>query len=142
VKLTPNVTDIKEIAAAAEASGADAISLINTLLGMAIDIHKRRPVLANNTGGLSGPAVKPVAVRMTYDVYRTVKVPVIGMGGIMTGDDAVEFMLAGASAVMVGTASFINPDACIRVAEGIECYLRKYNYTCAGDITGKVEMNS
>lgn len=141
VKLTPNVTDIREIAAAAEAAGADALSLINTLLGMVIDIHTRKPLLANNTGGLSGPAVKPVAVRMTHDVYETVKVPVIGMGGIMTGDDAVEFMLAGASAVMVGTASFINPDACVSVAEGIESYLRKYNYSCASDITGIVKMN-
>ena len=141
VKLTPNVTDIKEIAAAAEAAGADALSLINTLLGMVIDIHTKRPLLANNTGGLSGPAVKPVAVRMTYDVHKTVKVPVIGMGGIMTGEDAIEFMLAGASAVMVGTASFINPDACLKVAEGIESYLLKYNYNCAGDITGIVQMN-
>lgn len=141
VKLTPNVTDIKEIAAAAEAAGADALSLINTLLGMVIDIHTKRPLLANNTGGLSGPAVKPVAIRMTHEVYKTVKVPVIGMGGIMTGEDAVEFMLAGASAVMVGTASFISPDACLKVAEGIESYLLKYNYMCAGDITGIVKMN-
>ncbi len=141
VKLTPNVTDIKEIALAAEEAGADAVSLINTILGMAIDIHRRKPILANNVGGLSGPAVKPVAVRMVYEVSNTVKIPVIGMGGISTGDDAIEFILAGASAVMVGTAGFINPDACIKVAEGIECYLRKYNDNSVSDIIGKLELN-
>ncbi|MCX8130657.1 MAG: dihydroorotate dehydrogenase [Clostridia bacterium] len=141
VKLSPNVTDIKEIAAAAEAAGADAISLINTILGMAIDIHKRRPILANNVGGLSGPAVKPVAVRMTYEVSKMVKVPVIGMGGISTGDDAVEFMLAGASAVMVGTANFVNPAACIDVVKGIESYLSRHNYKSVNDIVGKLELN-
>lgn len=142
VKLTPNVTDIKEIALAAEEAGADAVSLINTILGMAIDINKRKPILANNMGGLSGPAVKPVAVRMVYEVSKTVKIPVIGMGGISTGEDAIEFILAGASAVMVGTAGFVNPDACIKVAEGIECYLRKYNYSSLNDIIGKLELNS
>lgn len=142
VKLTPNVTDIKEIAKAAEDSGADALSLINTILGMAIDIHRRRPILANNFGGLSGPAVKPVAVRMVFEVARTVKIPVIGMGGIASGDDAVEFMLAGASAVMVGTANFINPRACIEVAKGIETYLLKHNFNAASDIIGKVELNT
>ncbi|HHW47435.1 MAG TPA: dihydroorotate dehydrogenase [Clostridiaceae bacterium] len=141
VKLTPNVTDIKEIAKAAEDSGADAISLINTILGMAIDIHKRRPVLANNMGGLSGPAVKPVAVRMTYEVASIVKIPVIGMGGISSGDDAIEFMLAGACAVMVGTANFVNPEACVDVAEGIKKYLEKYNYKSVYDIIGKLELN-
>ncbi len=141
VKLTPNVTDIKEIAIAAEEAGADAVSLINTILGMAIDIHRRKPILANNVGGLSGPAVKPVAVRMVYEVSKSVKIPVIGMGGISTGDDAIEFLLAGASAVMVGTANFVNPDACIKVAEGIECYLRKYNYNRLSDIIGKLELN-
>lgn len=141
VKLTPNVTDIKEIARAAEAAGADAVSLINTILGMAIDIYKRRPILANNMGGLSGPAVKPVAVRMVYEVCKTVNIPVIGMGGITTGEDAVEFLLAGASAVMVGTASFINPDACIKVAEGIECYLRKYHLESVREVIGKLELN-
>ena len=141
VKLTPNVTDIKEIALAAEEAGADAVSLINTILGMAIDIHSRKPILANNVGGLSGPAVKPVAVRMVYEVSKTVKIPVIGMGGISTGEDAIEFILAGASAVMVGTAGFVNPDACIKVAEGIECYLRKYNYNSLSDIIGKLELN-
>lgn len=139
VKLTPNVTDIKEIASAAEASGADAISLINTLLGMAIDIHKRRPVLANNVGGLSGPAVKPVALRMVYEAAGVVKIPVIGMGGIATGEDAVEFLLAGAQAVMIGTANFINPMACIDIINGIENYLNRYNYKNVSDIIGKVE---
>ena len=142
VKLTPNVADIRPIAAAAEASGADALSLINTILGMAIDIHKRRPILANNMGGLSGPAVKPVAVRMVYEASKTVKIPVIGMGGISTGDDAVEFLLAGAGAVMVGTANFINPSSCIDVAEGIESYLKLHNYNHIGEITGKLELNT
>lgn len=141
VKLTPNVSSITEIAMAAEDAGADALSLINTLLGMVIDIETRRPVLANNTGGLSGPAIKPVAVRMVYEVSRAVKVPVIGMGGISNGCDAVEFMLAGASAVMVGTAGLIYPDACIKVCEGIEQYMRKHNLKQIGDITGKIEIN-
>jgi dihydroorotate dehydrogenase (NAD+) catalytic subunit len=142
VKLTPNVTDIKEIAIAAESEGADAISLINTILGMAIDIHRRRPILANNMGGLSGPAVKPVAVRMVYEVSRVVKVPVIGMGGITNGEDAVEFMLAGASAVMIGTQSFINPAACVETVKGIENYLRCYGYKKVTDIVGKLELNA
>lgn len=141
VKLTPNVLDIKEIAIAVEEAGADAVSLINTILGMAIDIHRRKPILANNMGGLSGPAVKPIAVRMVYEVSKAVKIPVIGMGGISTGDDAVEFLLAGASAVMVGTANFVNPSACIDVVDGIESYLRKHNYNDIRDIIGKVEMN-
>lgn len=140
VKLTPNVTDIREIAKAAEASGADAVSLINTILGMAINIHTRKPILANNAGGLSGPAVKPIAVRMVHEVSKSVKIPVIGMGGISSGEDAIEFLLAGASAVMVGTANFINPDACIKVLEGIECYLKKYNYVSVKDVTGKLEL--
>jgi dihydroorotate dehydrogenase (NAD+) catalytic subunit len=142
VKLTPNVTNISEIAAAAEDAGADALSLINTLLGMVIDIETRRPVLANNTGGLSGPAVKPVAVRMVHEVYRTVKIPVIGMGGISTGNDAIEFMLAGAAAVMVGTAGLIYPDACIKVCDGIEQYMRKHGLKCTADVTGKLILNT
>lgn len=141
VKLTPNVTDIKEIALAAEAEGADAISLINTLYGMAIDIHRRKPILANNFGGLSGPAVKPIALRMVYEVANTVKVPVVGMGGITTGDDAVEFMLAGATAVMVGTANFVNPTACIDVVKGIQNYLGMYNLEDVNAIIGKLQLN-
>lgn len=141
VKLTPSVADIKEIGIAAEANGADAISLINTLLGMAIDIHTRKPILANNFGGLSGPAVKPIAVRMTYEVSSVVRVPVIGMGGISSGDDAVEFMLAGASAIMVGTWNFVNPKACIDVINQIESYLTKYNFDSVYDIIGKIQLN-
>lgn len=141
VKLTPNITDIRETAIAAEEAGADAVSLINTILGMAIDINTRRPILANNTGGLSGPAIKPVAVRMTYEAASVLKIPVIGMGGISTGDDAIEFMLAGASAVMVGTAGLIDPDACISVLNGIEFYMEKNNYYSMTDIKGKLELN-
>lgn len=127
VKLSPNVTDIKEIAAAAEAGGADGISLINTLLGMAIDINTRKPVLANTVGGLSGPAIKPLAVRMVWQVSQTVKIPVIGMGGISTWEDAIEFILAGADAVAVGTANFINPYAPLEIIEGIKEYMIKNN---------------
>lgn len=141
VKLTPNVTSVADTAMAAEAEGADAVSLINTILGMAIDIHKRRPILANNTGGLSGPAVKPVAVRMVHEVYQSVKIPVIGMGGISTGEDAIEFLLAGACAIMVGTANFINPAACVEVLEGIEKYMRQYGYSDLSQIVGKLELN-
>jgi dihydroorotate dehydrogenase (NAD+) catalytic subunit len=141
VKLTPNVTDIREIALAAEESGADAVSLINTLLGMAIDIETRRPVLANNFGGLSGPAVKPIALRMVYEVASTVKIPVIGIGGIMSGTDAVEFMMAGASAVMVGTANFVNPTACIDIINGIKEYCLAHGIVRAADITGTLRLN-
>ena len=140
VKLTPNVTDIRLLAKTAERAGADAISLINTLLGMKIDIHTRRPVLANNTGGLSGPAVMPVAVRMTWEAARATTIPIIGMGGIATGADAVEFLLAGASAVMVGTANFIEPDACERVAKGIYEYCSAYGYSSPAEITGKLDI--
>lgn len=141
VKLTPNITDIRETALAAESSGADAVSLINTLLGMAIDINTRRPILYNNTGGLSGPAVKPVAVRMTFEAAGVLKIPVIGMGGISKGEDAIEFMLAGASAVMVGTAGLVDPDAGLKVLEGIESYMKKNNYHSVDDFTGKLELN-
>jgi dihydroorotate dehydrogenase (NAD+) catalytic subunit len=141
VKLTPNVTDIREIALAAEESGADAVSLINTLLGMAIDIETRRPVLANNFGGLSGPAVKPIALRMVYEVASTVKIPVIGIGGIMSGTDAVEFMMAGASAIMVGTANFVNPTACIDIINGIKEYCLAHGIVRAADITGTLRLN-
>lgn len=128
VKLSPNVTDIKEIAAAAEAGGADGLSLINTLLGMAIDINTRRPVLANAVGGLSGPAIKPIAVRMVWQVSQTVKIPIVGMGGIGTWEDAIEFILAGADAVAVGTASFINPYAPLEIIEGIKDYMSKNSF--------------
>lgn len=141
VKLTPNVTSIVDTAKAAEAGGADGVSLINTLLGMAIDIYKRRPVLANNTGGLSGPCVKPVAVRMVHEVYRNVNIPVIGMGGIETGEDAVEFIIAGASCVMVGTASFVDPLACIKVIDGIEEYMKKANVKDICELVGCLELN-
>jgi len=136
VKLSPNVTDITEIARAAEAAGADCVSLINTLLGMSIDIEKRKPVLANIMGGLSGPAVKPVAVRMVYETAKAVKIPVIGMGGISNGNDAVEFMLAGASAVMVGTAGFVNPNVWVETVQGIEKYMRENGFEKAADLTG------
>lgn len=135
VKLTPNVTSIADMALAAEAAGADAVSLINTLLGLAIDRKTRRPVLRNNTGGLSGPAVKPVALRMVWDVYRAVRIPIIGMGGIMNGEDAIEFMLAGAAAVQVGTANLIRPTACqdvineMEIIAGIENMLQVSQYT-------------
>jgi dihydroorotate dehydrogenase (NAD+) catalytic subunit len=141
VKLTPNVSNISEIAAAAEAAGADSISLINTLLGMAIDIETRRPVLANNTGGLSGPAVRPIAVRMVYEVYQKVKIPIIGMGGITDGNDAVEFLIAGASAVMVGTAGLIDPGTCIKVCEGIENYMNRHNFNKLSEFAGSLELN-
>lgn len=142
VKLSPNVTDIAEMAKAAEAGGADAISLINTLLGMKIDINTRKPVLNNNMGGMSGPAVMPIAVRMVYQVRRAVKLPIIGMGGITTGEDAVEFLLAGADAVSVGTAGIVDPYAWIKVRNGINEYLDKNGYKSVNDIVGKLEMNN
>lgn len=141
VKLTPNVTDIASIAKGAEEAGADGISLINTLLGMKIDIDKRRPILANNTGGLSGPAIKPVAVRMVYQVAKAVNIPVLGMGGIINGEDAIEFMLAGANAISIGAGNFVSPDVSIKTIEGIENYMKKYNIEDINDIVGKVEMN-
>lgn len=141
VKLTPNVTDIASIAKAAEDAGADGVSLINTLLGMKIDIHNRRPVLANNTGGLSGPAIRPVAVRMVYQVAQAVKIPVLGMGGIVNGDDAIEFMLAGASAISIGAGNFINPYTSVDTITDIENYMKKYNIEDINDIVGTVEMN-
>ena len=141
VKLTPNVTDITQTAKGAEAGGADAISLINTLLGIKIDINTRRPVLANNTGGLSGPAIKPVAVRMVYQASNAVNIPVMGLGGIMNGEDAIEFMLAGASTVSIGCGNFVDPFTSIKTIEGIEEYMKKYNIDDINDIIGKVEMN-
>lgn len=138
VKLSPNVTDITEIARAAVSGGADALSLINTLLGMKIDIHKRKPILANKVGGLSGPAIKPIAVRMVYQVAQSVNVPIIGMGGIMTGEDAIEFILAGATMIAVGTANFTNPHASIDVLKAIEEYMDKYNIDDINKIRGEV----
>lgn len=141
VKLTPNVTDIVSPAKGAEDAGADGVSLINTLLGMKIDIDKRKPVLANNTGGLSGPAVKPVAVRMVYQVAQAVNIPILGLGGIVTGEDVIEFMLAGATAVSIGTGNFISPDVSIKAIEGIEKYMKKHNIENLKDIIGSVQMN-
>ena len=141
VKLTPNVSDIASIAMMAEEAGADAISLINTIIGMVIDVNTRRPVLANNTGGLSGPAVRPVAVRMVHEVYKAVSIPIIGMGGICTGEDAIQFILAGASAVMVGTWNFNNPYACTDVASGIESYMVRNGITNLKEITGALILN-
>lgn len=139
VKLTPNVTDITEIARAAEAAGADAISLINTLLGMAVDAKRRRPVLARVVGGFSGPAVKPVALRMVWQCHQAVKVPILGMGGIASGTDAVEFMLAGATAVAVGTANFVNPTATVDVIDGIAAYCEEQGVEHVTDLIGALE---
>lgn len=139
MKLTPNVTDIREIARAAEAGGADGISLINTITGMKIDINKRRFVLANKTGGLSGPAIHPVAVRMVYEASHAVKIPVIGMGGIEKWQDAVEMMLAGASAVAVGAANFYNPTATLEIIDGIEQYLNDQGIDSVSEIIGAVK---
>lgn len=141
VKLTPNVTDITAPAKGARDAGADGVSLINTLLGMSIDTHTRRPHLANNMGGLSGPAVKPVAVRMVYQVAQAVDIPILGLGGIVTANDAIEFMLAGASAVSVGTGNFIAPDVSIKVVDGIEEYMKKYGIDDINNIVGTVQMN-
>ena len=138
MKLSPNVTDITEMAKAAEAAGADALSMINTITGMKIDIHKRRFALANKTGGLSGPAIKPVAVRMVYQAAHAVKIPIIGMGGIANSEDAIEFMLAGASAVAVGAMNFVNPYATVEVVEGIENYMRRYGIEDVTELIGAV----
>ena len=138
MKLSPNVTDITEMAKAAEAAGADAISLINTLTGMKIDIHKRKFALANKTGGMSGPAIKPIAVRMVYQAAHAVKIPVIGMGGIATAEDAIEFILAGATAVSVGAMNFVNPYTTVEVIEGIEKYMQTYGVADIKDLIGAV----
>lgn len=139
MKLSPNVTDITEMARAAEAGGADALSLINTLTGMQIDVERQKFVLANKTGGMSGPAIKPVAVRMVYQVANTVNIPIIGMGGISNASDAIEFILAGATAVSVGTANFNNPNATIEVIEGIEDYMRRHQVEDINDLVGLVK---
>ena len=140
VKLSPNVTDIAEIALAVESEGADSISLINTLLGMAINAEQRKPVLSTITGGLSGPAVKPIALRMVWQVAQAVKVPVVGMGGIMNATDAIEFLLAGATAIQIGTANFIDPTVTMSVLDGIDEYLQRHNYNDVNDIIGKLEI--
>lgn len=140
VKLSPNVTDITEIARAAEGAGADSVSLINTLLGMAIDVEKRRPVLSTVTGGMSGAAVKPIALRMVWQVAKAVKIPVVGLGGIMNWKDAVEFLLAGATAIQIGTANFIDPAITVKVAEGINDYLDRHGYSSVRDIIGALEV--
>ena len=139
MKLSPNVTDIAEMARAAEAAGADAISLINTITGMKIDVERRKFVLANKTGGLSGPAIKPVAVRMVYQASHAVKIPVIGMGGIATAEDALEFMLAGATAVAVGAMNFVDPYTTVKVVEGIEDYMRRHQVEDIRSLIGAVE---
>lgn len=138
MKLSPNVTDIAEMARAAEAGGADALSLINTLTGMKIDIHKRSFVLANKTGGMSGPAIHPIAVRMVYQAARAVKIPIIGMGGIMNAEDAIEMILAGATAVSVGTANFINPQVTMEIIKGIEQYMEQYHVSDIRELIGAV----
>lgn len=139
MKLSPNVTDIAEMARAAEAAGSDAISLINTITGMKIDIHRRKFALANKTGGLSGPAIKPVAVRMVYQCVQAVKIPIIGMGGIATAEDAIEFLMAGATAVSVGAMNFVNPYATVEIIEGIEDYMRQYQVEDIRELIGCVQ---
>ena len=140
VKLSPNVTDITEIARAVEAEGADSISMINTLLGMAIDAEKRRPVLSTITGGLSGPAVKPIALRMVWQTAQAVKVPIIGMGGIASAADAIEFLLAGASAVEVGTYNFVDPSVTTQIVDGIEDYMRRHGFADIQDLIGALQI--
>ena len=139
MKLSPNVTDIAEMSRAAEAAGADALSMINTITGMKIDIHRKKFVLANKTGGMSGPAIKPVAVRMVYQAAQAVQIPIIGMGGISNAEDAIEFLLAGASAVAVGAMNFVNPYTTVEVVEGIEAYMQKYGVERVTDLIGAVE---
>ena len=139
MKLSPNVTDITEMAKAAEAAGADAVSLINTITGMKIDVHRRQFALANKTGGLSGPAIKPVAVRMVYQVANAVKIPIIGMGGIANAEDALEFILAGATAVSVGAMNFVNPYTTVEVVDGIEAYIKRYGVEDINSLIGAVK---
>jgi len=141
VKLTPNVTDITEIAKAVEGQGADSVSLVNTFLGMAIDAEKRIPLLSTVTGGLSGPAIKPIALRMVWQVYNAVKIPIIGMGGIMNSTDAIEFMLAGASAVQVGTAIFKDPFIPLQIIDGIKDYMERHRLNTVNDIIGNLQLN-
>lgn len=140
VKLSPNVTDITEIARAVEAEGADSLSMINTLLGMAIDAERRRPILSTVTGGLSGPAIKPVALRMVWQASKAVQIPIVGMGGICTTTDAVEFLLAGASAIQVGTYNFVDPSATEQIVLGIEDYMQRHGFSDIGELTGALEL--
>ena len=142
VKLSPNVTDITEIARAVEAEGADAVSLINTLLGMAIDAERRRPILSTVTGGLSGPCVKPVALRMVWQTAKAVRIPVIGLGGIASWRDAVEFMLAGATAVQIGTSNFVDPTVSLKVIDGIAAYCERHGFHHASEFVGALETDS
>ncbi|MBW2436892.1 MAG: dihydroorotate dehydrogenase [Desulfobacterales bacterium] len=141
VKLSPNVTDITLIARSAEAAGADSLSLINTITGMAIDLETRRPKIANITGGLSGPAIKPIALRMVWQVVQAIQIPVIGIGGIITAEDALEFLVAGASAVQIGTANFINPQVTTDIIDGIEAFIARRNIASVTDIIGTLETN-
>ena len=141
VKLTPNVTDITAPAKGAKDAGADAISAINTLLGMKIDINKRAPILANNTGGLSGPAIKPVAVRCVYQIAQSVNIPVMGLGGIMNGEDAIEFMIAGASTISIGAGNFVDPTVAVKTIDGIENYMKKNKIEDLKEIIGSIKMN-
>lgn len=140
VKLTPNVTDITEIARAVEAAGADAVSLTNTFLGMAIDVEKRKPMLSTITGGLSGPCIRPIAVRMVWQVAKAVKVPVVGLGGIASGRDAIEFLLAGATAVQIGTANFVDPQVTVKAIDYIEDYLKRHQITSVRELIGGMEV--
>lgn len=139
-KLSPNVTDIKEIAKSAEDAGADAVALVNTFLGMRVDVETKKPMLGNVTGGLSGPAIKPIALRMVWEVYNTVKIPIIGMGGIMDYKDAIEFILCGARAIQVGTANFVNPKASVEIINGIKSYLKDNKISDLNDLVGKVNL--
>lgn len=140
VKLSPNVTDVTEIARAVEAEGADSVSLVNTFLGMAIDAEKRKPMLSTVTGGLSGPCIKPIALRMVWQVYHAVKIPIIGMGGISNWKDAIEFILAGSTAIQIGTANFIDPTISIKVLDGISDYLSRHNIASVNDLVGQLEL--
>ena len=142
VKLSPNVTDITEIARAVEAEGADAVSLINTLLGMAVDAERRRPILSTVTGGLSGPCVKPIALRMVWQTAKAVRIPVIGLGGISSWRDAVEFMLAGATAVQIGTSNFVDPTVSLKVIDGIAAYCERHGFHYASELVGALETDS
>jgi dihydroorotate dehydrogenase (NAD+) catalytic subunit len=139
VKLSPNVTDIAEIARAVEGAGADSVSLINTMLGMAIDVERQRPCLSTVTGGLSGPAVRPIAVRMVWQVAKAVNIPVIGLGGIMNADDALQFIMAGATAVQVGTANFVDPTATIKIIDGVHDYCQRHGVNDINDLIGIIK---